>query len=165
MFTEYLRNNPNILDNCIIFVETKDYGLKVQKIIFDFIDHFHTYYGEDDESKLREFAEGKLSTLITSRAISEGIDIQSIKNIILFTAPRSQGRTVQRIGRALRKNPADPGKKANIIDFVVQSDIESSNVDSKAESDNMITEEDSLTPPDKERYEWLTGLSMTQQIE
>lgn len=165
VFTEYLRNNPNILDNCIIFVETKDYGLKVQKIIFDFIDHFHTYYGEDDESKLREFAEGKLSTLITSRAISEGIDIQSIKNIILFTAPRSQGRTVQRIGRALRKNPADPGKKANIIDFVVQSDIESSNVDSKAESDNMITEEDSLTPPDKERYEWLTSLSMTQRIE
>lgn len=160
VFRRYLEENPDILENCIIFVETKSYGLEVQEIIYDYVDEFHTYYGEDDESKLAEFSKGELSTLVTSRAISEGIDIQAVKNIILFTAPRSQGTTIQRIGRALRKDPSNPNKTANIVDFVVGSDIEEEVIEEEA-----ADPDDSMTPPDKERYEWLKELSNATQKE
>jgi superfamily II DNA or RNA helicase len=156
---EYLNKNPDILESCIIFVETKDFGHEVQQIIFDYVDDFHTYYGEDDESNLESFSQGDLSTLVTSRAISEGIDIQSVKNIVLCTAPRSRGTTIQRIGRALRKDPSNPGKKANIVDFVVGSDIHSDEIEDTTDGDQ------SMTPPDKDRYEWLKELSTVTQVE
>jgi superfamily II DNA or RNA helicase len=156
VFRSHLESDPSILENSIIFVESKDFGHKVQKIIFDHIDDFHTYYGEDDESKLNEFSSGDLSTLVTSRAISEGIDIQSVKNIILFSAPRSKGTTIQRIGRALRKDPSNPEKRANIVDFVVGSDVNQDIIDE---------DEEEMTPPDKERYEWLSELSQVTQQE
>ncbi|MDS0223466.1 DEAD/DEAH box helicase family protein [Haloarcula sp. S1AR25-5A] len=156
---EYLSDNPNILDSCIIFVETKDFGHEVQQIIFDYVDDFHTYYGEDDESNLEAFSHGTLSTLVTSRAISEGIDIQSVKNIILCTAPRSRGTTIQRIGRALRKDPSNPNKKANIVDFVVGSDINREIIEDADDEDQ------SMTPPDKDRYEWLRELNTVTQLE
>jgi superfamily II DNA or RNA helicase len=134
--------------------------MKVQEIIYDYVDDFHTYYGEDDESKLDEFSTGKLSTLVTSKAIQEGIDIQSVKNIILFSAPRSKGTTTQRIGRALRKDPSNPGKKANVIDFLVKSDIEQETV-----GDETGEVDEEMKPPDRERYEWLTELSKVRQQE
>lgn len=161
VFRKHLQANPDILENAIIFVASKDYGHKVQKIIFDYIDDFHTYYGEDDESKLNEFSSGQLSTLVTSKAISEGIDIKSVENIILFSAPRSKGTTTQRIGRALRKDPSNPSKKANIIDFVVGSDIDQENAKDNAEAD----EDEEMTPPDKVRHDWLKTLSQVTQQE
>jgi superfamily II DNA or RNA helicase len=161
VFRDYLQTNPHILENAIIFVASKDYGHKVQKIIFDYVDDFHTYYGEDDESKLEEFSSGGLSTLVTSKAISEGIDIKSVENIILFSAPRSKGTTTQRIGRALRKDPSNPSKKANIIDFVVGSDIDQD----KTEDDENVEENEEMTPPDKVRHDWLTTLSQVTQQE
>ncbi|THE66474.1 DEAD/DEAH box helicase [Salinadaptatus halalkaliphilus] len=161
VFRKHLQANPHILENAIIFVASKDYGHKVQKIIFDYVDDFHTYYGEDDESKLDEFSSGGLSTLLTSKAISEGIDIKSVENIILFSAPRSKGTTTQRIGRALRKDPSNPTKKANILDFVVGSDI-----DQNLEEDGSNAEEnEEMTPPDKVRHDWLTTLSQVTQQE
>jgi superfamily II DNA or RNA helicase len=160
IFEEHLESNPHILENAIIFVASKDYGKEVQKIIFDYIDDFHTYYGEDDESKLEEFSSGDLSTLVTSRAISEGIDIKSVENIILFSAPRSKGTTTQRIGRALRKDPSNPGKKANIVDFVVGSDIDQDSVE-----DRQNAEDEEMTPPDKVRHDWLATLSQVTQQE
>ena len=125
------------------------------------MDDFHTYYGEDDESKLEEFSTGALSTLVTSKAISEGIDIKSIRNIILFSAPRSKGTTTQRIGRALRKDPSNPSKRANIIDFVVGSDID----EDKSENNGTAEEDEKMTPPDKVRHNWLTNLSKVTQQE
>jgi superfamily II DNA or RNA helicase len=160
-FRRHLERNPDVLEDTIIFVASKDYGTKVQQIIYDYVDNFHTYYGEDDESKLDEFSTGKLSTLVTSKAISEGIDIQSVKNIILFSAPRSKGTTTQRIGRALRKDPSNPDKRANVIDFVVKSDIEQKTVDNDDGADEV---DEDTKPPDRERYEWLNRLSkITQQ--
>jgi superfamily II DNA or RNA helicase len=156
VFADHLQSNPELLESCLIFVETKDFGRKVQEIIFRHTDEFHTYYGEDDESELEAFSRGSLSTLVTSRAISEGIDIQSVENIVLFTAPRSRGPNIQRIGRGLRKDPTNPDKRANILDFVVKSDIEQ---DLSEETD------EEMTPPDRDRYDWLTKLSAVTQTE
>ena len=160
-FRRHLELNPKTLEDAIIFVASKDYGKKVQEIVYDYVDDFHTYYGEDDESKLDEFSTGKLSTLVTSRAISEGIDIQSVRNIILFSAPRSKGTTTQRIGRALRKDPSNPDKRANVIDFVVKPDIEQETVS----EDDADGADEEMKPPDQERYEWLTRLSKVTQQE
>lgn len=163
-FRRYLESNPEVLEDAIIFVASKDYGVKVQEIIYDYVDDFHTYYGEDDKARLAEFSTGELSTLVTSKAIAEGIDIKSVRNIILFSAPRSKGTTTQRIGRALRKDPSNPDKKANVVDFVVESDIEQETL--KDEGDNGDSdEEEEMKPPDQERYEWLTALSKVTQEE
>ena len=149
VFERCLEKNTEVLEDCLIFVETKKYGKKVQEIIHDYTKAYRTYYGEDDEQNLADFSNGKISTLVTSKAISEGIDIKSVKNIILFTSNRSKGTTIQRIGRAMRTNPTNPGKTANIVDFVVRSDIEK-----EPDEDDEVD-----TPPDKERYEWLLDLS------
>lgn len=158
-FRRYLERNPEVLEDCLIFVETMDYGEEVQQIIHDHTKSYRTYYGEDDERNLDDFSRGEIDTLVTSRAISEGIDIKSVKNIILFTSNRSKGTTIQRIGRALRTNPENTGKTANIVDFVVESDIEDDTVESDDEDD------EDITPPDRERYFWLQELSEVQQQE
>lgn len=152
VFERYLEKNTDVLEDCLIFVETKEYGKKVQEIIHEHTKRYRTYYGEDDEQNLVDFSNGEISTLVTSKAISEGIDIKSVKNIVLFTSNRSKGTTIQRIGRAMRTNPDNPGKTANIVDFVVRSDIEE-------DSEEDEGEDEVETPPDKERYEWLLDLS------
>lgn len=154
VFREYLENNPGVLEDALIFVETKKYGHKVQKIIHDHTKSYRTYYGEDPEETLEAFSNGDIGTLVSSKAISEGIDIQSVKNIILFTSNRSKGTTIQRIGRALRTNPDNPGKTANIVDFLVRSDIEDEPEDDEVD-----------IPPDKIRYDWLTNLSKVSKTE
>jgi len=152
VFERYLEKNTDVLEDCLIFVETKEYGKKVQEIIHEHTKRYRTYYGEDDEKNLVDFSNGEISTLVTSKAISEGIDIKSVKNIVLFTSNRSKGTTIQRIGRAMRTNPDNPDKTANIVDFVVRSDIEE-------DSEENEGEDEVETPPDKERYEWLLDLS------
>ena len=155
VFRRYLEKNAGVLEDCLIFVETMKYGKQVQEIIHDYMKSYRTYYGKDDEQNLYDFSNGEISTLVTSKAISEGIDIKSVKNIVLFTSNRSKGTTVQRIGRALRTDPSNPDKTANIVDFVVRSDIEE-----ELEDDDEVE-----TPPDRERYEWLLDLSEVTQEE
>jgi superfamily II DNA or RNA helicase len=160
VFREHLENNPEILDDALIFVETKEYGHKVQKIIHEHTKSYRTYYGEDPEETLDAFSNGDISTLVSSKAISEGIDIKSVKNIILFTSNRSKGTTIQRIGRALRTDPDNPEKKANIVDFVVRSDIEQDPRDNEDDEDDEVD-----IPPDKIRYDWLNDLSKVTKEE
>lgn len=156
-FRRYLESNPGVLDDCLIFVETKDYGKEVQDIIFNYTKRFRTYYGDDQQENLEAFSRGDIDTLVTSRAISEGIDIKSVKNIIIFTSNRSKGSTIQRIGRALRTNPENTEKTARIVDFVVESDIEEDTVDNE--------DDEEVIPPDRERYYWLKELQSVKQVE
>lgn len=60
--------------------------------------------------------------MVTCKKISEGIDIKTVKNIILFSSDRSRLVTIQRIGRSLRIDPSNPSKRAGVVDFIVQSD-------------------------------------------
>ena len=151
VFETYLNNNLDILEGTLIFVETMEYGKKVQEIIHQFTKNYRTYYGIDDEQNLEDFSNQDVDVLVTSRAISEGISIKSVDNIILFTSTRSRRSTIQRMGRALRTDPSNPDKTATIVDFIVESDLEQT-------ADN---ERDS---PDRDRYEWLQSLTeVTQQ--
>ena len=143
LFRDYLERHPEILDHCIMFVETREYGAKLQRILMDHTYRFHTYYAEDDRKNLLRFARGEIKCLITCRKISEGIDIRSVKNIVLFSSDRGQLVTTQRIGRSLRRNPDEPDKIACVVDFICESGND--------------------TTADEERKEWLSDLAKVRR--
>lgn len=145
-FDSFIASRTELLEKCIIFVQSMDYGLLLQNVLSKYTDRYHTYYADDEKKNLENFADGKISCLLTCKKVSEGIDISSVTNIILFASDRSRLVTTQRIGRALRLYKNNPNKVANVIDFIL-SDI--------TEGDNNA---------DVEREEWLSELAKTRRI-
>lgn len=146
-FESFIASRPELLKKSIIFVQTMEYGEKLQDALVKYSDRYHTYYADDEKSNLTAFSEGRIESLLTCKKISEGIDISSVTNIFLFASDRSKLVTTQRIGRALRLDKNNPNKKATIIDFIL----------------NETGENDSNA--DTERAEWLKDLSETRRIE
>lgn len=146
-FESFIASRPELLKKSIIFVQTMEYGEKLQDALVKYSDRNHTYYADDEKSNLTAFSEGRIESLLTCKKISEGIDISSVTNIFLFASDRSKLVTTQRIGRALRLDKNNPNKKATIIDFIL----------------NETGENDSNA--DTERAEWLKDLSETRRIE
>lgn len=150
LFESLVCQRPELLERSIIFVQTMDYGIRVQNILIKYCHEYHTYYGNDDSSNLSKFSRGELNCLLTCQKISEGIDIHSVKNIIIFASDKAKLVTMQRIGRSLRINPKDPNKKACIIDYIcLRPDVESDEMEISA---------------DQERCEWLNELSKIRRI-
>jgi superfamily II DNA or RNA helicase len=141
-FEQFIANNLDILNKCIIFVEERPYGEQVINIIHRYIHDFHTYYAEDNKQNLIDFAQGEISCLVTCHKISQGIDIKSLRSVILFSSSRTRLETVQRIGRCLRKDSNNPQKKAIVVDLVRNQDENKTELNS-----------------DQARKEWLTNLS------
>lgn len=144
-FETLISQRPELLRRCIIFVQTMEYGAKLQEILVRHSDKYHTYYADDEKTNLENFAAGKIECLLTCKKLSEGIDISSTTNIILFSSDRSRLVTTQRIGRALRWDENNPEKKATVVDFVIE--------DSEKNDHNA----------DAVRAEWLTELSKTRR--
>jgi superfamily II DNA or RNA helicase len=141
VFDEFIADRPELLERCIVFTETQEYGNKVLDLIHKYRPDFHTYFSDEDSATLRRFARGDLQCLITCHRLSEGIDIQSLNTVILFSSARARLETIQRIGRCLRTDPNNSRKVANIVDFVRDS------------------HEDGPSNADQERSAWLTDLS------
>jgi superfamily II DNA or RNA helicase len=118
VFERFVAEHPEVLEKCIIFVETKEYGEQVLPIVHEHHPDFHTYYGTDDDQVLKRFTQGDIECLLTCEKLSEGIDIPALENVVLFSSPRAQLKTIQRIGRCLRTDPNNPTKTATVIDFV-----------------------------------------------
>lgn len=118
IFESFIRENQHLLARSLIFVATIEYGSKLQEILIRYIPDFHTYFGEDDQENLQRFRRGEINCLLTSKRISEGIDIKSVNSIILFSVDKARIQTIQRIGRSLRRDPTNPDKRATVIDFV-----------------------------------------------
>lgn len=148
VFASFLEENSHFLKRSIIFVETKEFGEEVLKLIHPKTHLYRTYYAEDERSHLVDFANNKIDCLITCHRISQGIDIQSLNNIILFSAARAQLETIQRIGRCLRSDPTKPEKVATVIDFVREQDENVQTINS-----------------DQERMNWLSDLSKTRKLD
>ena len=144
-FERFIAPRPELLEKCIIFVQTMEYGEKLQEVLVKYSDKYHTYYADDEKVNLENFAAGKISCLLTCKKVSEGIDISSVTNIFLFSSDRSKLVTTQRIGRALRLDKNNPNKKATVVDFV---------------SDDF---EENDSGADAARAEWLTELSKTRR--
>jgi superfamily II DNA or RNA helicase len=141
-FKDLLDQHPEILERCLVFVEDRQYGEEVLNIIHHYRYDFHTYYAEDDRQKLVDFVNGEISCLITCHRISQGIDIQSLRSVVLFSSARSKLETIQRMGRCLRKDPANPSKRALVVDFIRVQDEDTEKLNA-----------------DQIRKEWLTRLS------
>jgi superfamily II DNA or RNA helicase len=148
-FEHYLAEHPEALDRCIVFVEDRAYGGEVLLLVHAVRHDFHTYYHEDDKDNLEEFARGNISCLITCHRLSEGIDIRSLRNVVLFSSHATRLETTQRMGRCLRTDPDDLTKRATVVDFV------------RVEED----EEDKEPNADQRRCEWLRGLSQIKREE
>ena len=147
IFSEFIKNHDRLLERCIVFTETMEYGSQVLDIVHEYRSDFHTYFSGEDSQTLRKFARGDLECLVTCHRLSEGIDIKSLNTVILFSSERARLETVQRIGRCLRTNPEFPGKTSNIVDFIREGrDGDDSN-------------------SDEERREWLTALSRVRSQE
>lgn len=144
-FRTFLRAHPELVHRCLIFVETMEYGLEVQQILMEARGRFHTYYGNDERENLVRFAKGDLDCLVTCHRISEGIDVRSVNNVVLFSSSRARLETIQRLGRCLRIDPANPEKRATVVDFI--------RVDDKSD------DPDSEPGVDRERRNWLADLS------
>lgn len=142
VFRAFLREHPEVLERCIVFVEDRDYGDEVLNIIHRHRYDFHTYYAEDEKHHLQEFASGKISCLVTCHRLSEGIDIRNLRNVVLFSSARSRLETIQRMGRCLRTDPHDPEKRAVVVDFIRSQDGNSEQLNA-----------------DQERKVWLSRLS------
>ncbi|GAB4527094.1 MAG: DEAD/DEAH box helicase family protein [Pleurocapsa sp.] len=147
VFAEFLQTNAQILKSTILFVETTEFGEQILEIIHNYTYRYRTYYSGEDQQSLRDFAKGDVDCLITCHRLSQGIDIQNLQNVILFSSARAKLETIQRIGRCLRTNPKRPDKKATIVDFIMQSN----------ESDRISA--------DEERYQWLSELSNIRRKE
>jgi superfamily II DNA or RNA helicase len=142
IFSRYLQRDASVLENCIVFVETMEYGSQLLEIIHRFTHLYRTYYADDEHSHLVEFSRGAIDCLVTCHKISQGIDIRLLKTVVLFSAARAKLETIQRIGRCLRIDPSNPGKRARVIDFVRPD-----------------RDDEGFPNADQERCDWLRELS------
>jgi len=151
-FQAYLNENPSILKRCIIFVEEAAYGRLVQDLLTPHRIEYHTYYGGDDRENLKKFACGEFDCVIACKRISEGIDIQSVNNVVLFATDRAPIQTVQRAGRCLRIDPNNHVKRATVVDFV------------RIDEDETV-QDDPSTPmsTDEERRAWFEGVAAVKR--
>lgn len=140
VFRRLLEENSELLERCLIFVETRDYGEKVLEIVHEFRHDFHTYFAAEDSAVLERFAEGELECLLTCHRLSEGIDIQNLRTVVLFASAKSRLETIQRIGRCLRRDPEQEDKRAHVVDFIREGDGDQLN-------------------PDQQRRQWLSELA------
>lgn len=124
IFRKFIATRPELLRRSIIFVETTEYARPVLDIVHEHRPDFHTYFGGEDAETLKRFARGELECLVTCHRVSEGIDIQSLSSVILFSSARARLETIQRMGRCLRSDPEDTSKVANVVDFVRQADAD-----------------------------------------
>jgi len=135
-----LESHP--MDRTLIFVETREFGEKLQhKLLEVGLTNFNTYYMGDKYENLERFATGETNFLVSCHRLSEGIDIKTVNQIIIFSSSGSRLETIQRIGRSLRKDK-DTMKKSLVIDFIYE-DYQS----------------------DLERRDWLMNLSKTRKLE
>lgn len=151
IFKNYMQDHMNLLNRCIIFTETKEYAKLIQDIVIQYTMDYHTYYAMDEKINLEHFANGDFECLISCKKISEGIDIKSVENVILFSTARARLETIQRVGRCLRTDPDNPHKRSNVIDFINLDDFKSNDGE--------------YEPVDKIRYNWLKDISSVRMEE
>jgi superfamily II DNA or RNA helicase len=151
-FEEYLNKHPAILNRCLIFVDNKDFGIRVQELLLKVTGRFHTYFADDDREHLVQFSRGETDCLVTCHRISEGIDIRSVNNVILFASSRAKLETIQRLGRCLRIDNANPNKRALVLDFV------------ESTSDEVTSDASDMDESaDQERQQWFQKIAQVRR--
>jgi superfamily II DNA or RNA helicase len=149
VFANYLSSHSDLVRGAIIFVEERWYGDLILPVLDRYTHLYRTYYAEDDRENLLRFARGEIECLVTCHRISQGIDIQALRAVVLLSSARARLETIQRIGRCLRMDPTHPEKRACVVDFVRRSDP----MDESPENGDEL------------RANWLTELSQVKRKE
>ena len=98
----------------IILVERIDHGQNLHDLIPD-----STWINGETKNNfnvIADFNVGKISTLISTGVLGEGIDLPNAEMLIIAGSGKSKVQTIQKIGRVLRL--ADGKTKAIIVDFM-----------------------------------------------
>ena len=130
--TDYLRRT-NRLGKTIVFCENSDHALRMTRALLDanhdlVLSHGRNYAcritardGEAGQELLDEFrqVETQVPTIaVTARLLTTGVDIPTVRNVVLFRVVRSMPEFKQIIGRGTRLFPEDQKFSFDIIDFV-----------------------------------------------
>lgn len=73
-------------------------------------------YPDPEELTLQEFEKGYIDAIIGTSVLDEGVDLPSLRSIILAGGGKSKLKLIQRMGRGLR--PKEVDNRTFIIDFV-----------------------------------------------
>jgi superfamily II DNA or RNA helicase len=134
----------------IVFVQTNAIAARLQSFITsqpgwnpEASIYIYDSYHEDDYRSyaLEQFKRHFGFCLISEHMLSEGFDLPKVDSVILHGSNKSPRDWIQKIGRAIRYDPADPDSVADIVDVVFC---------------------DSIGEPldlERERYECLTAIS------
>ena len=136
------------LNRSIIFVNSESFGEKVIKIINERgFTSYNKFINTKGTENLEKLADNSIECLITCRKVSQGIDLSSLNSIIIFASAVNPRETIQRLGRALRTEEANPDKRAFLLDFCT------------------IEEEGDEEKSDTVRMKWLTELAKNKREE
>ena len=147
-FIKEKKHRIKYLTSTIIFTQEKVQGKIVGSEVLHELGNtsYHIYFKEKNQPKrvlqgyLDELKDGHKDCLIACKKLSEGIDIQGLKNVILLASDRGKLRTIQRVGRCLRIDPDDRNKRATVIDFQQRVEKEDEGFDGDNERVKFLTE-------------------------
>ena len=153
-FAEFLdaHSEDEFLRSSIIFVEDTEFSSHLYDILIRHTHKYNQYFSEDISRVLERFSKGELECLVTCYKLSQGIDIKSLRTVMLFSSQRGKRETIQRLGRCLRIDSDNPGKIARVIDFY-EADDAGHPLDDRIDGTNRYRSADT------ERFEWLRALS------
>lgn len=95
---------------------------------------------------MAKFRENRGFCLISERMLAEGFDLPSISLVILHGSHKSERDWIQKVGRALRYDPANPSEIAKVIDIV------------------FCDTNGSILPIEEERFATLSSISVGGQV-
>lgn len=130
--TDYLKRT-NRLGKTIVFCENSDHAYRMTQALINANQDMTARYGPNyacritardgdaGRERLDEFrqVETEVPTIaVTSRLLTTGVDVPTLRNIVLFRVIRSMPEFKQIIGRGTRLFPEDEKFSFDIIDFV-----------------------------------------------
>ena len=123
MFEENFVNLSKHLYRSFIFADETIYVKRVLNTLIHKKINVKTHVGNDSFKNIEDFSKGKVDCLLNCEKLSEGIDVKNVNTIILFATPQGI-QLIQRLGRVLRSDKKNPKKKACVVDFFLERDME-----------------------------------------
>jgi superfamily II DNA or RNA helicase len=123
VFEKNLDQFKPYLKRSFIFADESIYVDQVmEKLIFHNI-NVKKHVGDASYKNIEAFSRGEIDCLLNCEKLSQGIDVKSVNNIILFATPKGR-QLIQRLGRVLRSDLINnPEKRACVIDFYEENDM------------------------------------------
>ncbi|WP_440677406.1 DEAD/DEAH box helicase family protein [Candidatus Pelagibacter sp. HIMB1587] len=111
------------LHRSFIYANEKVYVDRVLNVLVHKNINFRKHTDGSKYENIIKFSNGEIDCLLNCEKLSEGIDVKDVNNIVLFATPQGI-QLIQRLGRVLRTDSKFPQKRACVIDFFEEDDME-----------------------------------------